>query len=1490
MSNLGRAILEVVLDTNGLTTGLNNAKRTSETTLTGMERDTRATTGKMAASWREFVQQNLATYRQMEGNHAAAMKRLSAEWQAYKTVAVTANQQVAAAATSAASVTDRAVRATTGNIGAATSAFGGMAAKLTGLFAGGLVVGALGSLTGGMQDLANEADRAEKATGAYGRALVRFGQDVEAGNAMVGRLADRYGVLDTTVQQASTTLLRNGADLKLVEKALEAAGASALAQGTSVETAFDNVSRAIATGNSALLESSGLITNFGPVVQAYAKQVHKTVEELTPYELALARINALHTEAAPEIEEVSNAMAGLAGTNADAARESTKVRRELGEALVPVVITMQRAFTDVLRVTGSVITTLRDYPGVLAGVTTGVVALTAALAVNKVGGLGAALSALPGLAVSAGRSIALAFGPYGAAAIAIGFIAAAVAQVFADIRKADQERAALEAKHAQGRSQQASVNQAQEELNRQLEGRAGLLKKVRDAEEAYRQATDEWTKKRLAVEISAHRDTIRLLDVEIGKQRDLLKAKEAAAAKNAPKGNTPPAATGGISEALFAEAKRLVLAEQNAKTAQAIALARGELEKFTKASDLNKDAVDAVRESLQRQAQAAAAQAREVKTTTAATERATTAAENYKDRLTDLTGAFRDQVKDGQVSTAQVDAFRRSLTALERDAKQAGVTLPKAALDTARALIAQGDAAAKNADAAAAANEKAKAWADNLERLKYDRYVAGLTNYTDAQLKAALANAIAAKDVQKFNDVTAEQTRRLTDAAAAAQAAGAAALKVFTTSREMTAATRNGQNLLNDIARTLESGDPRKINVQLERLRKAMTAEWFGKLPGEAQAALKAQEEVLAAALTGFGDRVYARSTPEVEKAAARWANRVTNAAGEAITTSTRHLVPKAREVSQSLADAIGTNLPADLGKAISEGTALVTSDDFHRLPDSLQKAIKDGLERASKDYERWAQSLGAGVAVPYAKADPVTMGSDIYQKAKRAVVNATAALEAGTLTGEALASFGEDVRQAVAAADAVPSLFTAQQLQDIRAYAGELERVGDTLTRLGASQYAPGQVPKVPAPTQEELDRAERLAWLNGTTAYHSSAPKPDMLTDEELDRLERLEVITGHTRYAGTGASRPEVANLLQFEARLKAIEGMDLFADASATTLAVSFLEGLLGTASPQYLKDWATRLLEQARTALTAAEAGAWAEGTRKYGGTGQVFNPPLEPMANVEAREAARTAEMGARYAGTGQVYNPPLVALDSLEDLRQGYELGTVALNKYTKALLVEIDVLEATGDGSVKTKNDIARLRAELKQLNDADLLKTYSLIEGLGGQLSGIGSALSQAFGEDFDIAGRVLGAFGQITGAIPSMVQAFQFLAAGVGSAMNIALGWVGLVLQGIQLVLTLVGAFRPKKVEEADAPRLDTNAGFAFGLPDATKAPSISLNAPSASGFSYGAGTIQAANVMLDAAGIFRVGVTHFDAVITRLEARINAGGISTTGTNSLAFGV
>lgn len=196
--------------------------------------------------------------------------------------------------------------------------------------------------------LAGEAERAANSTLVFEKQLERSNIDTTTATGMVDRLAERFGVLPQTVQEATTLMLRAGGDLEDVERALTAAGASAAATGFDISSAFDNVSTAVATGRSELLETSGIVANLGPVQQEYARSIGKTVEELTDAELVQARVNAIYEESRAEIEDVDQLLAGLVGSQSRVRTEWAEVRRELGDLLLPIVRAAAEAFASFL--------------------------------------------------------------------------------------------------------------------------------------------------------------------------------------------------------------------------------------------------------------------------------------------------------------------------------------------------------------------------------------------------------------------------------------------------------------------------------------------------------------------------------------------------------------------------------------------------------------------------------------------------------------------------------------------------------------------------------------------------------------------------------------------------------------------------------------------------------------------------------------------------------------------------------------------------------------------------------------------------------------------------------------------------------------------------------------------------------------------------------------------------------------------------------------
>jgi hypothetical protein len=1478
----------------------------------------------------------------------------------------------------------------------AAGAFSNLAGRLSGILAGGFIAGGVGVLIGQLSSMASEADNANKATAAYGRALERFNQDVDAGNAQVTRLAERFGVLDTTVQQASTTLLRNGASLQDVERALTAAGASAAAQGTSIESAFQNVAIALATGRSELLESSGIITNLGPVYQAYAKSVNKSVEELTQAEKIQAGVNAIYKESRFEIEEVDKAMGGMAGSTAEMNREATLVRRELGEALTPVVIDMQRAFVGVLGTTKDLIGFFREYPGVLAGVTAAVGTLVGVLAVERAGGLGFVLGRIPGLATAAGRAIAVAFGPAGIAALAVAALAATVATLFADIQRIEQETADANAA-TQAMMQRTATGRA---VNTLVDAKI----KVGELE---REVQEDIERLRTARKMNAPTQSL-LAEVQAGTAKLDEARKALAVAQSAydkvREANSKPKPTGkgpadeveelGASVTkLIPRARELVAALNAAKGAEAIARAQAALDAFT---NKNKDAQAAVAAVNKELADAA----RNVRSTA-------TGAGDLARELGNIADAkFRQAL-----TNAAPDRLKELLTIYEKvtpNAERYGLVLAeieRRQKTTTKTTVEAGDALK-----------------DYLDSRKFTAWAAALGNAKDKQLEQARAIALQRGELDKLRAIDEELDARrearilkmgeLTHAyLRQAQAVGdkrygdgilvtldavQRSYGAFTSTEDaLTKLGRAGVTITVPMLDALasrfgEAGDASRdfagdVQAAAEEARRAQAtlAESFGNGLDATIAAVQRTEGAFSSyedalrklttagvTLTGPLLDLLAARFPTIAAQAEAAAAQVSDF-GAAANSASPLIEPLINTIS-ALAGVDPSN-PSELAEALNQLEELSLTGPTEAIRDLATVAIENLL--AARDA-----AIEFGLAMAALTGTPATStltspDTDLvneilgYQTMDPGGPDAAGALsrldEIASDEGvsEGIRSLATLVRGSLQAAvseaieagliEATPATSSLTNPQDT--IVGRMLGLGGTVGK--SLDDLKGDLAELEALAVENPDKADLAGILAGNLkdaitqaealrdaiyevrdASGTSAPAVDAdlagLYAElgDLQRtnvrdasayaqaIERLGIIAGLNIPAVSDMARVASEDLTT--ARDRALDFADAILNASQSenltnpgTSVLKSLEPFFSEVGAEFAGTISGALSDPASydaTAIADALISVSDEALQELYAHFAALGTPLgdffaalidaEAGARAAARERAYSEEgtvlpggddltgsfqrrhRGDRQALTGSRHGGGRNAPIDLDGLREGFQLGTVSLTEYQAGLQATITSLEAMKNPTLEVRNRIAELKAELNGLNSP-----WEGIERIGATLSGIGSAINNAFGESADGATKLFNAMGLIASTVPNLVQAFNILATATGSAFNTALGWIGLVLSAIQFVLNLIGVFRSKTKEE-DAPKIDTNAGFAFGTPDTGKAPSIALSAGATSGFSYGAGQIQASNVMLEAAGIFRGGVVHFDAVVARLEARLNGSGVSTTGTNALAFGV
>lgn len=221
--------------------------------------------------------------------------------------------------------------------------------SIAGIVAGGAIgLGAFDGLVRSVFSLAQEADRANVQAQLLASTLERNNISATAAEASFRATADALGVLPQQLTESSKLLLNYGATLDQVAKLQEIGGASALAAGRSAADGADLIAQAITTENSALLNGIGIARNLSTAYQSYAKEVGKTVEQLTAQEKAQAAVNDLLKETQSEVEALPTVLGGLAGQQQQLTNRFQEFRLALGEALIPAVTGTIRVLNQLL--------------------------------------------------------------------------------------------------------------------------------------------------------------------------------------------------------------------------------------------------------------------------------------------------------------------------------------------------------------------------------------------------------------------------------------------------------------------------------------------------------------------------------------------------------------------------------------------------------------------------------------------------------------------------------------------------------------------------------------------------------------------------------------------------------------------------------------------------------------------------------------------------------------------------------------------------------------------------------------------------------------------------------------------------------------------------------------------------------------------------------------------------------------------------------------
>lgn len=308
-----------------------------------------------------------------------------------------------------------------------------------------------------LQDTATLAHQAESAHRLFHRSLERTNQSLSAGDELVNRLSQRFGVANSVIEESATLMLRQGASLEDVERALTSAGASAAAAGFDISTAFDNVATAVATGRSELLETSGIVSNLGPAEQAYARAIGKTVSELTQQERIQARVNAIFEETKSEIEDLDILLEGLPTSQANWTKELRTFQETAGGLSRDVLVPILDAGTGILQMINGLPEPVIRAGSAMTGAAVGATALASGITAIRL-----ALRGLSGAGL-------LSFGPAGwvvLGATAVAGLAAALAG-----RKPDSlERAIQDASDAVASNDAKSLDKALERMAQRVDG------------------------------------------------------------------------------------------------------------------------------------------------------------------------------------------------------------------------------------------------------------------------------------------------------------------------------------------------------------------------------------------------------------------------------------------------------------------------------------------------------------------------------------------------------------------------------------------------------------------------------------------------------------------------------------------------------------------------------------------------------------------------------------------------------------------------------------------------------------------------------------------------------------------------------------------------------------------------------------------------------------------------------------------------------------
>lgn len=139
---------------------------------------------------------------------------------------------------------------------------------------------------------------------AFQNTMRSMGKDAEAEFAKIKR-ASAGLVSDKSLLEATNRAVALGIPIEKVAQLMQIARARAREMGTTTEQAFSDIATGVGRASPMILDNLGLTIKIGQANETYAKQIGKTVAELTDYEKKQAILNAT-IEAGSKSLEVHN--------------------------------------------------------------------------------------------------------------------------------------------------------------------------------------------------------------------------------------------------------------------------------------------------------------------------------------------------------------------------------------------------------------------------------------------------------------------------------------------------------------------------------------------------------------------------------------------------------------------------------------------------------------------------------------------------------------------------------------------------------------------------------------------------------------------------------------------------------------------------------------------------------------------------------------------------------------------------------------------------------------------------------------------------------------------------------------------------------------------------------------------------------------------------------------------------------------------------------